>query len=24
MRPNADHAYAVGVGRRGLTFTGTW
>lgn len=24
MRPNADHAYAVGVGRRGFTFTGTW
>jgi hypothetical protein len=24
MRPNADHAYAVGIGRRGLTFTGTW
>jgi hypothetical protein len=24
MRPNADHAYAVGIGRRGITFTGTW
>ena len=24
MRPTPDCAYAVGIGRRGVTFTGQW
>jgi hypothetical protein len=24
MRPSPDHAYALGLGRRGVTFTGQW